>query len=104
MNRILEIKPNTEAPNYFHLSGKLTHETCMHFIHEINKGMNPFVDTVTLNFICLDSIDGSGVGVIVTLAICLKHQRKRLVIVAPNDRQPRSLLQFLELENLVGVS
>lgn len=99
----LTLQPNHEAPNYFHVKGDLVHSTTMKFIHEVNKNINPFVDTVTLNLWALNSLDGSGIGVIVTLSICLKHQRKRLVIVAPEDSQPRKLLRFLGIANLVGV-
>lgn len=98
----LQVRPNPEAPNYFHLSGSLVHQTCLQFIHEVNKGINPFVDSVTLNTLCLNRLDGSGVGVLVTLAICLHHQRKRLILVTPKDRQPYQLLQFLKLTTFIG--
>lgn len=103
MSQSIIIRPNQEAPNYFHLSGCLTHKTCMQFVHEINKDLNPFVDTVTLNFLCLDALDGSGIGVLVTLAICLQYQRKRLIIVAPKERQPEEMIKHLGLLQLLGV-
>ena len=92
-----------DTPNYIEVGGYLTHITCMDFIHKINEHLNSFVDPVILNLNKLRGLDGSGVGVLVTLAICLKHQRKEMIIIMQKDEQPYLMLKELKLTKLLGV-
>lgn len=97
----LTIHYDEHSPNHFSVSGRLTHDTCMQFVNDLT------LDTLTHSFVIniqgLDEIDGCGVGVLATLAICLQHQRKELVIVAQMDKQPGRMLKHLGILKLLGV-
>lgn len=103
MNNLI-VKLNFDTPNYFYVNGSLTHETCMHLAHEINTHLNSFIDKVTLDISNLEHLDGSGMGVIITLAVCLLRQRKRLIIILPNyDSQPKQLIKYFKFNHILEI-
>ena len=97
---MLQIIQNQEAPNYFSVKGNLTHDTCMYFVESLE--FDTLHDSLILNISDVQYLDGSGVGVLVTLAICLQHQRKQLVVISPKDTQPGDMLRYLGILKMLG--
>ena len=97
----LTVEYDAGSINYVSLRGCLVHKTCMDFVNHLK--MDALHDSLILNISELEQLDGSGVGVLVTLAICLRRQRKYLVLLAPRSKQPGSMLHHLGLTKLLGV-
>lgn len=95
------IQYDKNAPSHFALKGQLVHETCMKLVDKLK--LDALIHSFVLNIQQVDELDGSGVGVLVTLAICLEHQHKELVIIVDMDSQPGKMLKYLGILKLLGV-
>ena len=81
------------------VSGSINHQTCQQFIKEIDYHLqNSKCDTLVLDVNNVKSLDGSGVGVLITLLICMKHHNKKLYLNGLNG-QPKQVLTQLEIIN-----